>query len=157
MTLSLKKSPSPLRNHFWLRLLPQWHKIFLSHCTRTVLFLCLNLYFACFLGDFNVVFRDLGILFLLCIASKGQNISLKTVMFSMHYQKSNQNFRDITWNVEKNEILHYIFCIVSRFPRYSTFHVLSRKIDYLWDSVSSRCCPTWCFPCSCPALSGGCC
>ena len=29
------------------------------------------------------------------------------------------NFRDITWNVEENEILHEIFCVV--FP--ATFHV----------------------------------
>ena len=27
-------------------------------------------------------------------------------------------FRDITRNVEENEIVHEIFCIVSRFPRY---------------------------------------
>ena len=30
-------------------------------------------------------------------------------------------------------ILHAIFRIVSHFP--STFHVISRKVDFLWDSV----------------------
>ena len=32
-------------------------------------------------------------------------------------------------------ILHEIFRVVSRFPRY-TFYVILRKIDFLWDSVS---------------------
>ena len=41
----------------------------------------------------------------------------------IHCPKSNQNFRNITWNVEKNEILP------------ATFHI-SRKTDYLWESVA---------------------
>ena len=32
--------------------------------------------------------------------------------------KSNPHFRDITWYVEENLILHEIFRVVSRFPRY---------------------------------------
>ena len=49
--------------------------------------------------------------------------------------KSNPNFLYITWNVEENKKLHEIFRVVSRFPHYSTFHVLSLKIDYLWESA----------------------
>ena len=30
--------------------------------------------------------------------------------------------------------VHEIFRVVSRFPRY-TFHVISRKVDFRWDSV----------------------
>ena len=36
----------------------------------------------------------------------------------VHCPKNNQNFRDITRNVEENEILHVIFRVVSSFPRY---------------------------------------
>ena len=49
-------------------------------------------------------------------------------------RKNNPNVRDITRNVEENQILHEIFRIVSRFPR-ATFRVISRKIDYLCDSA----------------------
>ena len=47
-------------------------------------------------------------------------------IFAIHCKKSNPKFRDITWNVEEKEIL--------RFPH--QFYVISRKVDYLWDSVS---------------------
>ena len=47
-------------------------------------------------------------------------------------KKSNQNFRDITWNVEENEILHEIVRI-SRLPRYISCSI--GKIDYLCDSA----------------------
>ena len=57
------------------------------------------------------------------------------IYVSAHWPKSNQNFRDITRNVEENKILHKIFRVVSRFP--ATFRVLSLKIDYLGDSVLS--------------------
>ena len=50
----------------------------------------------------------------------------------IHCSKCNPNFRDITLNVEENEI----FLVVSRVSR-ATFHVLSRKIDYLLDSVET--------------------
>ena len=52
----------------------------------------------------------------------------------IYCKKSNPNFRDIIWNIEENLILHEIFRVVSRFPLY-TFHVISRKVDYLWDCV----------------------
>ena len=48
--------------------------------------------------------------------------------------KSNQNFCDITGYVVKNIMGHEIFRVVSRFPR-ATFHVISLKIDFFWDSV----------------------
>ena len=34
-------------------------------------------------------------------------------------------------------ILHELFRVVSRFPRYISIHVISRKNDYLWDSAYS--------------------
>ena len=52
----------------------------------------------------------------------------------IYCKKSNPNFRDIIWNVEENLILHEIFRVVSRFPL-CTFHVILRKVDYLWDCV----------------------
>ena len=51
----------------------------------------------------------------------------------VHCPKSNKNFRDITGNVVEIMILHEIFRVVTRFP--PTFHVVSWKIDFLWDSV----------------------
>ena len=37
-------------------------------------------------------------------------------------------------------ILHEIFRVVLRFPRYAMFHVILRKNDYLWGSaVLTRC------------------
>ena len=52
-------------------------------------------------------------------------VRLRTAVI-VHCLKSYPNFRDITRNVEENEILHEIFRIVSRFPRY----ILEN-----WDSV----------------------
>ena len=64
----------------------------------------------------------------------GGNLTCKTMKFlqllgpylrnrlqnsnTIHCPNSYQNFRDITWNIEENEILHEIFHVVSRFPRY---------------------------------------
>ena len=47
--------------------------------------------------------------------------------------KINPNFRHITWNVEENMILHEISALYHVF--FTTFYVISRKIDYFWDSV----------------------
>ena len=47
--------------------------------------------------------------------------------WDLHCQKSNQNFRDITRNV-KNEILHEIFRIVSRFPRYISCYITENQL-----------------------------
>ena len=44
--------------------------------------------------------------------------TIQNFILILHCPKSNPNFRDITWNVEENEILHEIFRIVSRFHRY---------------------------------------
>ena len=64
--------------------------------------------------------------------------------YSIHCLKSNPNFRDITWNVVDNMILHELFRVVSRFP--ATFHVISRKKDFLWDGVSPvNFCKIWQF------------
>ena len=46
---------------------------------------------------------------------------------NIHCPKSNPNFRDIKRIVVENMILHEIFSV--------TFHVISRKMDFLWDSV----------------------
>ena len=49
-------------------------------------------------------------------------------------KKANPNFRDRTWNVEENLILHELFRVQYHvFP--ATLHVISRKDDFLWDSV----------------------
>ena len=40
------------------------------------------------------------------------------LLWHIHCPKSNPKFRDITWNVEENEIQHEIFRVLSRFPRY---------------------------------------
>ena len=72
-------------------------------------------------------------------------IYAKSVVYpcTNNWPKSNPNFRDTTRNVVKNEILHEIFRIVSRFP--ATFRVISRKIDCIrsgvWSGWESR--PGW--------------
>ena len=57
--------------------------------------------------------------------------------FTVHCPKSNPNFRYKTWNVEENEIWNILRTVVQVqyhvFP--ATFHVISRKMYYLWDSV----------------------
>ena len=67
----------------------------------------------------------------------GNFIKTTSTPHTIHCPKSNLNFRDITPHVEENEIQHKIFRIVSRFLR-----VISRKIDYLWDSVYITHCTT---------------
>ena len=42
--------------------------------------------------------------------------------------KSNPNFRDKSWNVEENEILHEIFRVASRFRRYFSCHIAENRI-----------------------------
>ena len=59
-------------------------------------------------------------------------------LYQMHCPKSNPNFRYmyITGKVVENMILHEIFRVVSRFPRYISCYVHTlQKIDFLWDSV----------------------
>ena len=51
--------------------------------------------------------------------------------------KDNPNFRDITRKVQENEILQEIFRLVYLVFT-ATFRVISRNIDYLWDSVIKR-------------------
>ena len=45
-----------------------------------------------------------------------------------------KNVCDVTWNVEENKIQHEIFRTVYH-VFLATFHVKTRKLDYLWDSV----------------------
>ena len=47
---------------------------------------------------------------------------------SVHCTKSNQNFRDLTQNVEENDILHKIFRVVSRFPRYISCYISENRL-----------------------------
>ena len=49
-------------------------------------------------------------------------------ILSLYCPKSNQNFRDITQNVEENEILHEIFRLVSRFPRYISCFISESRL-----------------------------
>ena len=62
----------------------------------------------------------------------------------LHCPKSNPNFRDIAWNVEENQILHEIFRVVSRFPRYISCYIaenrlpLGQCIPYCcWENINS--------------------
>ena len=45
----------------------------------------------------------------------------------VHCPKSNPNFHDITWNVVENMILHELFRVVSRCPRYIHFMLYRGK------------------------------
>ena len=56
-----------------------------------------------------------------------QSVGVTVRHWQIHFPKSNLIFRDITRNVEENEILHKIFRVVSVI-------LISMKIDYLWDS-----------------------
>ena len=47
---------------------------------------------------------------------------------AIHCPRSNQNFRDITRNVEESEILHEIFRVVSRFPCYISFYIVENRL-----------------------------
>ena len=59
-------------------------------------------------------------------------------ILTMHCPKSDQNFRDITRNVGENMIYLEIVRVVQYLVFPVTFPVISRKIDYIWDSL--RCC-----------------
>ena len=45
----------------------------------------------------------------------------------LHCQKNIPHFRDITGNVVENMILHEIFRVVSRFPRYISFYIAENR------------------------------
>ena len=49
--------------------------------------------------------------------------------------KSNPNFRNITWRVAENMILHEIFRVVSRFPRYISCYIAENQLPL------GQCCP----------------
>ena len=55
--------------------------------------------------------------------------------YNLHCPKSNPNFRDISWNVVENMILHEIFRVVSRFPLYISCYIAENRLLYLCDSV----------------------
>ena len=48
----------------------------------------------------------------------------------IHCPKSNQNFRDITRNVEENEMLHEIVRILSSFPRYILCYISENRLRF---------------------------
>ena len=48
----------------------------------------------------------------------------------LHCPKSNPHFHNITWKVEENEILHEIFRIVSRFPRYISCSIVENLFPF---------------------------
>ena len=55
------------------------------------------------------------------IQKRNQNIKDRTWY---HCPKTNLKFRDVTWNVKENMIiLHEIFHVVSRFPRYISCYI----------------------------------
>ena len=55
-----------------------------------------------------------------CLGTASHNVYLPE---NSRKLKSNQNFRDITWNVVENMILYEIFCVVFRFPRYISSYI----------------------------------
>ena len=46
----------------------------------------------------------------------GDHVQSEKKSVSIHCPKSNPNFRELTRNVEENEIIHEIFRVVSCFP-----------------------------------------
>ena len=48
-------------------------------------------------------------------------------LYSVRCPKSNPNVRVITWNVVKNMILHELFCVVSRLPRYISCYIAENR------------------------------
>ena len=66
-----------------------------------------------------------------------------TVIHDIHCPKSYQNFRDVTCNVEENEILHEIFrlVVVSRFPCYISCYISEYRLplgqceSYMYSSL----------------------
>ena len=63
--------------------------------------------------------------------------TLSTVLYEIrnflqnivHCPESNPNFRDITRNLEENEIPHEIFRVVSRFPRYISCYISENPLS----------------------------
>ena len=55
--------------------------------------------------------------------------SVLIFLFGVHCLKSNPNFHYITWNVEENLILHVIFRVVSRFPRYISCYIAESRLS----------------------------
>ena len=51
-----------------------------------------------------------------------------SLLSRIHCFKSNLNFSDITWNVEENQILHEIFHVLSRFPRYISCFIAESQL-----------------------------
>ena len=49
-------------------------------------------------------------------------------LYTEHCSKGISKFRDITWYVEENELLHEIFRVVLSLVFPAIFHVISRKI-----------------------------
>ena len=46
---------------------------------------------------------------------------------TVHCTKSKQNFRDITWKVVENMIIHEIFRVFSRFPCYISCYIAENR------------------------------
>ena len=65
----------------------------------------------------------------------GFNHGMPSRIWAVHCPKSNPNFRYKTWNVEENEIWNILRTVVQYHVFPATFHVISRKMYYLWDSV----------------------
>ena len=59
--------------------------------------------------------------------------------YVLHCPKSNQNFREITWNVEEKEILHEIFRAVSRFPRSISCYIAENQLHLGQGTPLSKC------------------
>ena len=63
------------------------------------------------------------------ITSPAPQINFGPAGYGTHCPKSNPNFRDITRNVEENEILYEIFRELSRFPRYVSCYISENRLS----------------------------
>ena len=57
-----------------------------------------------------------------------RNLLWRGAIQCIHCPKSDPNFRDLTRNVEENEILHEIFPVVSRFPCYISCYISKNRL-----------------------------
>ena len=55
-------------------------------------------------------------------------INIRLWIINLHCPKGNQNFRDITWKLVENIILHELFRVVSGFPRYISCYIAENGI-----------------------------
>ena len=114
------------RRQYWLRLGPRSLRYFfpgsgststpdVRHRFRSVLdFVHVQLFMYSYLNVYSL-FVEMFLCTLIHSTVPFKNLSVVFKNTFLHCPKSNQNFRDITWNVVENMILHEIFRVLSHF------------------------------------------